>query len=68
MRVGRLVRSSLKAGRMSFSVPLSSRGKASLRRRRRLLLTAKITLRDIHGSVAVKALGQANEVTAQILH
>jgi len=33
-----------------------------------LPVTAKLTIRDTHGAVAVKALGQANEVTAQILH
>jgi hypothetical protein len=50
VRVGRLVRSSLKAGRVSFSVPLSAKGKASLRRHRRLALTVKITLTPLHGS------------------
>ena len=44
VRVGRLVRSSLKAGSVSFSVPLSAKGKAALRRHRRLALTVKITL------------------------
>ena len=33
-----------------------------------LPVTAKLTIRDAHGTVAVKAMGQANEVTAQILH
>ena len=33
-----------------------------------LPVTAKLTIRDTHGTVAVKAMGQANEVTAQILH
>ena len=33
-----------------------------------LPVTAKIILKDAHGAVAVKAMGQANEVTAQILH
>jgi hypothetical protein len=45
VRVGRLVRSSLKAGSVAFSVPLSAKGKASLRRHRRLGLTVRITLR-----------------------
>ncbi len=49
VRVGRLVRSSLKAGRVSFSVPLSAKGKAALRRHRRLALTVKITLTPQHG-------------------
>ncbi len=52
VRVGRLVRSSLKAGRVSFSVPLSAKGKAALRRHRRLALTVKITLTPQHGAAA----------------
>jgi hypothetical protein len=51
VRVGRLVRSSLKAGSVSFSVPLSAKGKVSLRRHRRLALTVKITLTPPHGAV-----------------
>jgi plastocyanin len=50
VRVGRLVRSSLKAGRVSFSVPLSTKGKSALRRHRRLALTVKITLTPQHGA------------------
>ena len=50
MRVGRLLRSSLKAGGVSFSVPLSAKGKAALRRHRRLTLTVKITLTPQHGA------------------
>jgi hypothetical protein len=49
-RVGRLVRSSLKAGSVSFSVPLSVKGKAALRRHRRLALTVKIMLTPLHGA------------------
>jgi hypothetical protein len=52
VRVGRLVRSSLEAGNVSFSVPLTAKGKASLRRHRRLVLTAKITLTPLHGTAA----------------
>jgi len=33
-----------------------------------LPVTAKITINAAHGAVTVRALGQANEVTAQILH
>ncbi len=33
-----------------------------------LPVTASITLTGTHGALAVKALGEANEVTAQILH
>ncbi|HEY4917369.1 MAG TPA: hypothetical protein VIH92_10690 [Solirubrobacteraceae bacterium] len=51
VRVGRLVRSSLAAGGVSFSVPLSTKGKASLRRHRHLALTLKITLTPLHGAV-----------------
>ena len=50
VRVGRLVRSSLKAGNVSFSVPLSAKGKAALRRHRHLGLTVKITLMPQHGA------------------
>ncbi len=50
VRIGRLVRSALKAGSMSFSVPLSAKGKASLRRHRRLTLTVKITLTPLRGA------------------
>jgi len=49
-RVGRLVRSSLQAGSVSFSVPLSAKGKAALRRHRRLALTVKIKLTPQHGA------------------
>ncbi len=50
VRVGRLVRSSLKTGSVSFSVPLTAKGKAALRRHRRLALTVKITLTPLHGA------------------
>ncbi|MGA8355467.1 MAG: hypothetical protein WB698_15005 [Solirubrobacteraceae bacterium] len=50
MRVGRLVRSSLEAGSVSFSVSLSAKGKAALRRHRHLGLTVKITLMPQHGA------------------
>ena len=49
-RVGRLVRSSVKAGTVAFAVPLSANGKAALRRHHRLKLTAKITLTPLHGT------------------
>jgi plastocyanin len=48
-RVGRLVRSSLKAVSVFFSVPLSAKAKVALRRHRRLALTVKITLTPLHG-------------------
>jgi hypothetical protein len=51
VRIGRLVRSSLKAGTVPFSVPLTARSKAALRRHRRLALTVKIILTPLHGEV-----------------
>jgi hypothetical protein len=54
VRVGRLVRSSLAGGSVPFSVPLSAKGKAALRRHRRLTLTVKIALTPLHGA-AIKA-------------
>jgi plastocyanin len=42
--VGRLVRSSLPAGKASFSVALNGRGKSLLRRQRKLAATVKLTL------------------------
>jgi hypothetical protein len=57
VRVGRLVRSSLKAGSVSFAVPLSAKGKAALRRNRRLALTVKIALTPPHGAAATVARG-----------
>ncbi len=48
--VGRLVRSSLKAGSVSFSVPLTAKGKVALRRHRRLALTVKIAVTPQHGT------------------
>ena len=57
VRVGRLVRSPVKAGRVSFSVPLTSRGRASLRRHRRLALTVKVTLTPAHGEPATVVRG-----------
>ncbi len=49
VRVGRLMRSSLQAGSVSFSVMLNAKGKAALRRHRRLALTVKITLTPMQG-------------------
>lgn len=50
VRVGRLVRSSLYAGAVSFAVPLSVKGKAALRRHRRLTLTVRIVVRPLRGA------------------
>jgi hypothetical protein len=55
--LGRLVRSSLYAGTTSFTVPLSAKGKATLRRRRRLALTVKITLTPLHGAAVTLTRG-----------
>jgi hypothetical protein len=47
------VRSSLKAGSVSFSVPLSAKGKAALRHHRRLALTVKVALTPQHGAATM---------------
>jgi plastocyanin len=57
VRVGRLVRSSLTAGSVSFSVPLSAKGKAALRHHRRLALTVKIALTPAHGATVAVTRG-----------
>jgi hypothetical protein len=57
VRVGRLVRLSLHAGTTSFTVPLNAKGKAALRRRRRLTLTVKITLTPLHGAAVTVTRG-----------
>jgi hypothetical protein len=50
VRVGRLVRSVLHAGTVSFAVPLSAKAKGALERHRRLPLTVKVILVPVHGS------------------
>jgi hypothetical protein len=57
VRIGRLLRSSLKAGNVPFSVPLTAKGKAALRRHRRLALTVKITLTPLHGAAVTITRG-----------
>ncbi|HTA97254.1 MAG TPA: hypothetical protein VK730_06375 [Solirubrobacteraceae bacterium] len=57
VRIGRLVRSSLKAGSVPFSVPLTAKGKVALRRHRRLALTVKITLTPLHGAAVTITRG-----------
>ncbi|HZL48828.1 MAG TPA: hypothetical protein VFC30_07425 [Solirubrobacteraceae bacterium] len=49
-RIGLLLRSSLKAGSVPFSVPLNAKGKSALRRHRRLALTVRIVLTPVHGA------------------
>jgi plastocyanin len=57
VRIGRLVRSSLKAGNLPFSVPLTAKGKDTLSRHRRLALTVKITLTPLHGAAVTITRG-----------
>ena len=57
VRVGRLVRRSLKAGNVPFSVSLTAKGKAALRRHRRLALTVKITLTPLDGAAVTVTRG-----------
>jgi plastocyanin len=52
VRVGRLLRSSVKAGVVSFAVPLTARGRSALRRHRRLALTVRIVLTPVAGAAA----------------
>jgi plastocyanin len=49
VRVGRLVRSSLPAGKVSFSVPLNARARGALRRRGHLALSVRLTIRTPSG-------------------
>jgi hypothetical protein len=49
-RVGRFVRSSVRAGVVHFDVPLLARGRSALRRHRRLSLTARIVLTPVSGT------------------
>jgi hypothetical protein len=50
VRVGRLVRASVSAGKVSFSVALNARGQRALMRHHRLPLTVKITLTPTSGA------------------
>ena len=50
LRVGRILRSSLKAGAVSFSVPLTAKATSALRRHHRLALTVRIVLTPVHGA------------------
>jgi hypothetical protein len=49
IRVGRLLRSSVHVGTVSFAVPLTARGRAALHRRHRLALTVQIVLTPVAG-------------------
>jgi plastocyanin len=55
VRVGRLVRPGLKAGRFSFSVPLNARARGALRRHGRLALTAEMQIKAPNGGAATVA-------------
>ena len=48
--VGRLERTSLSAGKVSFAVSLNAKAKSALRRHHKLALTVKITLTPLHGA------------------
>ena len=50
LRVGRLVRNSVSAGKVPFAVSLTPRARKALKRHRRLALTVKITLTPLHGT------------------
>jgi hypothetical protein len=49
-RVGRLVRSSVPAGAVAFTVPLDTAAKRALHRHHQLALTVKIVLTPVHGA------------------
>jgi hypothetical protein len=50
VRVGRLVRASVHAGKVSFAVPLSANARHALAIHRRLAVTVTIVLAPPHGS------------------
>jgi plastocyanin len=56
VRVGRLVRSSLKAGRVSFAVVVDARARRALRRHRRLALQLRLTLTSPGGQALTRTL------------
>jgi hypothetical protein len=49
VRVGRLVRSSLTAGKLTFSVKLNARARGAIKRHHRLALTIKVMLAPASG-------------------
>ncbi len=53
VRVGKLVRSQLPAGRTSFSVPLNSRARSALHRHHRLGLSVKLVITPASGSAVI---------------
>jgi hypothetical protein len=57
VRVGKTVHSSLPAGRVSFSVPLSASGKSALSRHRRLALIVRVLIKPVSGSAITLVRG-----------
>ena len=55
--VGKLVRPSLHAGKLTFALPTNTKAKAALRRHRRLTLTVKITVTPLHGAAVTITRG-----------
>ena len=55
--VGKLVRSSLHAGKLTFALSLSAKGKAAQHRHRRLTLTVKVTLTPLYGAAVTVTRG-----------
>jgi plastocyanin len=71
LRVGRLVRASLRPGSISFAAPLSRQGRAALHRRGRVALTVRITLTPAHGAavrVTRLVVLRASGVRASVSH
>ncbi len=57
INVGHYLRSSLRAGPVSFAVPLSARARSALHRHKRLALTVRIVLTPVHGAVLTVTRG-----------
>jgi plastocyanin len=57
VRIGRLVRTSLAPGSVSFSVPLNTKGRRTLRSRKRLEVTVKVALNELTRSQKVRLRG-----------
>ncbi|MFI5005649.1 MAG: hypothetical protein ACHQE6_11620, partial [Solirubrobacterales bacterium] len=57
VRVGRLVRGSLSAGKVAFVVKLDAEARRALRRLRHLTLSVRITLTPAHGRAVTVTRG-----------
>jgi plastocyanin len=55
--LGKLIRSSLHGGKLTFALRLSAMGEGALRRHRHLTLTVKITLTPLHGAAVTVTRG-----------